>query len=341
MPEEIPSVNSDVDAVIAVLRERLVAPGLAWGAPPEPLRGGFWAEMWVGDLVGAPPEWPRRVVIRLSPDAGIAVREAAVQSAVSALGFPTPMVRATGAPELGGASRAWTVMDFVSGTPLLAGLDGLAALRRLPKLARELPDQLAGTMASLHALDVGPVRDAVVVADGDGSVGVGGLITHLMGEAQRLNHVELQRVLAVLLRDRPSEDRVAVCHGDLHPFNVLATETGPVLLDWTASRIADPAYDVAFTSMLLSAPPLAARPPLDRVIGAAGRWLARRFQSRYAVHSGVTLSPTTLAWYGDLCATRSLTEAQSWIDSGTVEQHAGHPWLTMAPGLWKQLRSRV
>jgi Ser/Thr protein kinase RdoA (MazF antagonist) len=38
---------------------------------------------------------------------------------------------------------------------------------------------------------------------------------------------------------------LVVCHGDVHPGNVVATDTGPVLLDWDLSCIGPAAWDHA------------------------------------------------------------------------------------------------
>lgn len=40
-------------------------------------------------------------------------------------------------------------------------------------------------------------------------------------------------------------DRLVVCHGDVHPGNVLSTADGPVLLDWDLACIGPPAWDHA------------------------------------------------------------------------------------------------
>ena len=79
--------------------------------------GGFWAEMWVGNLVGGPEDWPARVVVRMAPDLAVARRETAIQAAVAALGYPTPRIRASGV--IAASGRPWSVMDFVAGRPLL------------------------------------------------------------------------------------------------------------------------------------------------------------------------------------------------------------------------------
>jgi aminoglycoside phosphotransferase (APT) family kinase protein len=131
-----------------------------------------------------------------------------------------------------------------------------------------------------------------------------------------------------------------VCHGDLHPFNVLLDDSGaPVVLDWSASLLAPREYDVAFTELLLSDPPLAVPPALRPVIGAAGRLLAQRFRRGYVVASGVELDHESLRWHRALLYLRSLVEVAGWVASDDVEAHAGHPWLTLGPAFASRLAS--
>ncbi|MBA2279743.1 MAG: hypothetical protein H0W25_00690, partial [Acidimicrobiia bacterium] len=129
---------------------------------PRVLSGGFWASMATVRVEGQPERVPAALVVRNAPDRAMGAKEAAVQATLASLGFPTPAVRISEpAP---GADGWWSMADFAAGRPLLAGLDGPAALRRAPQLVRDLPGQLARTMAALHRLDPEPVTDAVRAA---------------------------------------------------------------------------------------------------------------------------------------------------------------------------------
>lgn len=51
----------------------------------------------------------------------------------------------------------------------------------------------------------------------------------------------------------PVPASVVLCHGDLHPGNVIQGRTGPVVIDWFDASIGDPVSDVARTCLLLGA----------------------------------------------------------------------------------------
>jgi aminoglycoside phosphotransferase (APT) family kinase protein len=59
--------------------------------------------------------------------------------------------------------------------------------------------------------------------------------------------------LAESLRLLPSDGPYRLCHGDLHPANVLVTPGGPIVIDWFDASRGDPRLDVARTSLLLGA----------------------------------------------------------------------------------------
>ncbi len=50
-----------------------------------------------------------------------------------------------------------------------------------------------------------------------------------------------------------SNHRSRLCHGDLHPGNVIMAATGPVIVDWFDACLGDPAGDVARSSLLTGA----------------------------------------------------------------------------------------
>jgi len=83
----------------------------------------------------------------------------------------------------------------------------------------------------------------------------------------------------------PPDDEL--CHGDLHPANVIMTAEGPRLVDWTSSVRGRAAFDLAHSHILLTefAAEAADDPERPRAVNEA-------LQSEYARLAGV--SPTAL-----------------------------------------------
>lgn len=71
--------------------------------------------------------------------------------------------------------------------------------------------------------------------------------------AHRIGHSaasERARAKALARLDAlPTGDRL--CHGDLHPDNMLVASSGPVAIDWSKAMIGDPAADAARTALLI------------------------------------------------------------------------------------------
>jgi len=310
-------------------------PGTTLTAEPTPLTGGFWASMYRVQLDGQPDGVPSEVVFRIAPDAAMGLKELTVQRAVAELGYPTPAVRLTGHADddLGGT---WSVMDFAEGTPPLGDLNGIAVLRRAPRLFGALADQLAGPMAALHALDPEPVSAAVSAAAPGVAWRVKDLLEHYEAVAHTLGRADLVAGVAALAERQPPEGATVICHGDLHPFNLLIDDRGVVtVIDWTGAIRAEPAFDVAFTSLLLANPPLDAPGPLGPVIGWVGARLARRFVARYQA-----LAPDrdlrTLDWYRGLHGARALIEI-AVIDARPATPPTPHPFRALLPAATRAL----
>lgn len=77
-------------------------------------------------------------------------------------------------------------------------------------------------------------------------------------QCQRLQH-EIQNysglaeeIKAALLKDLDQlQNDNAICHGDLHPGNILLAEEEPVIIDWVDATQGSPLADVARTTLLL------------------------------------------------------------------------------------------
>jgi aminoglycoside phosphotransferase (APT) family kinase protein len=323
------------DDLLAVLRKATGLP-VEYATPPTPLTGGYWAELARFSLRGAPPDWSGELVARVMPDAGVAAKESAVQAEVAALGYPTPAVHLHGGPEAG-LGRAFMVMDLATGAPMMAGLGGVGAVVALPRLVRSLPVLLADSMARLHRLDPEPVRGRL---DGAGASwqGMVPVVASLGESAAVLGRGDLAAAAAWLAEHAPGPEPDVICHGDLHPFNVLVDTDGSVtVLDWSAALLAPAAYDVAFTGLVLAEPPVAVPGPLRPAIRVAGRWLARRFRRAYEQRAAVTLDARSITWHEGVVCLRALVEVAGWCAAGSVAERRGHPWLVCGPAFAERL----
>ncbi len=324
---------------------RLDAPDLRFSDAPQRLGGGFWAEMFILHLHNPPSGLPSDVVARIAPDPEKSAWESTVQSGAAAQGFHTPAILLTGTPD-GLLGRAWALMDVAPGQPLLAGLSGPGALIRFPSLVRRLPDQLARITAELHAIDAAPIRSELEDLTGR-SVGVERRLDRLADRAARAEDPLLIGAVSRLQDTQPEPITNVVCHGDIHPFNVLADGDQLTLVDWTAAQIADPSCDLAFTALLLGTPPLDAPKTLRPAINAAGRKLSQRFLSRYEYHSRSAIDPRRFDWHTTLHAVRILDEITE-RESRTTESRPGdtdsrpgdavdirqdHPWHALTPAM--------
>jgi len=320
------TVNVDLDArVLEEVRVATGRPELEFAAKPVRLTGGFWAELLAFRLVDPPPGWPPDLVARVMPDAYVARKESVMQTAVAASGYPTPTVRAVGGSD-STLGQAFMIMDRVSGRPLMAGLGDRRALVSGLGSASRIPDVLASTMAALHAVDPGPVRDELAGLTGIPYT-VLGMLSFLRDSAERCGRADLVAAADFLIGHPRPTDREVICHGDLHPFNVLADAGQITVLDWSASLLGSRSYDVAFTTMMLAEPPLAVPSVLRPSLRALGRLLARRFLRRYQAGAGIRIDRDNLRWHQALVCLRILVEVAGWVHDGSIAGRSDHPFL--------------
>ena len=317
------------DNLLRVLRMITATPTLEYAGEPTRLTGGFWAELLAFELRDAPAGWDGPLVARVMPEPAVARKETVVQTAVALAGVPTPRVRGAGGPDAG-LGRAFFVMDRASGAPLLAGLDSVTGLLGAPRRLWRMPDLLADAMAKLHAVDVDDVRRELATVDSVSRT-VPELLEFIETWTTESGREDLVAASQWMRAHPVDAGDDVICHGDLHPFNVLIDERGrATVLDWSTAMLAPRALDVAFTTLVLSNPPLVVPTPIRGGLRAAGSGLARRFRARYRRHTGCEIDRATLAWFQAVVCLRALAEAASWIHDGVVESRAGHPWLLSA-----------
>jgi aminoglycoside phosphotransferase (APT) family kinase protein len=326
------------ESLLMVLRRETGRSDLDFADDPVLLTGGFWAELLSFRLANAPAGWGGPLVGRIMPAPDIAAKETAFQTEIARQGYPTPTVHAAGGPEEGVDGRAFLVMDLAGGAPLLSGLDGLSAIARVPSLGRRLPKVLAGVLADLHRLDPEPVVRALDEA-GVAQPRQACMVESLRETATALGRSDLAAAAAWLEANVPADGPAVLCHGDLHPFNVLVDDAGAVtVLDWSAALLAPATYDLGFTSLVLAEPPLFVPPRLRPVVRAAGRWLSRRFLRAYERAAGVHVDAQALRWQQGLVCVRALVEVAGWVAAGTIDDRGGHPWVLAGDAFADRLR---
>jgi aminoglycoside phosphotransferase (APT) family kinase protein len=161
-----------------------------------------------------------------TPDEWI-VFEARYAAAVYAIGAPVP--RVLGVEQIDG--RAASVFERVHGPSMWEHVINQ------PEQASAVGRQLAELQAGLFSL----LAPLALPSQSD----------RLSGKIRRAaRHVDRSIAKALALLPPPRRPP-RLCHGDLHPNNVLMSSEGPRIIDWFDAARGDPAADIARTSLLL------------------------------------------------------------------------------------------
>jgi aminoglycoside phosphotransferase (APT) family kinase protein len=321
------------DATVAEKLRELLAQELgvpvAYAEEPVPLAGGFSNEIFRFQLAHGPPGFDGPLVLRLAHDDHDVAREAIVQDGVARAGYPAPAVLLHG-------PRNGLRAPFIV-TPLVPGIefDQMLSLRTALPLFRRLPAQLAGTMADLHDVPTAPITDELAragwTAERLGSVGVLADVAALAAERDEPSVAPGLRWLHAHI---PDFAPAVVCHGDLHPLNLLFDgDRISAVLDWELARLADPAYDVARTVTLLAMAPYPMKKPVRRLVQPITRRLANSFVSHYRKRRA--LDDASLHWHEALHVLRTLTItlAGQRQPEGNRLRRTAEVWLPVAPYL--------
>ncbi len=282
-------------ALVAHLRRVLGEPSLGLAEAPAPLGGGFDTEIHAFRLQGAPPAWAGALVLRVlraHHDPGRVLREEATQNALADLGYPAPRVLlATRDPTPLGA--AFLVMERRPGRPLVERPLGMGGV-------------LLEAQLRLHSFD--PTSFARALGEAATFDG------YLDALERRLSAAGLAGLAPLLTwlgrRPRPEAPPV-ICHGDLHPQNVLVDADGVSgVVDWPNAILADPAFDVASTRLILRFVPaelVSTSRPLRWLAHAGQPLLAYRYLAGYRRRRPIPRE--RLAYYEVAAAMRALVRA--------------------------------
>jgi aminoglycoside phosphotransferase (APT) family kinase protein len=240
---DVQDVTTLPDKLISYLRAQLGNPALDFVSPLTRLQGGYETSTYRFELDCALDEWSKPLVLRLYPQfygPRNAIWESAVQNVLAGEGYPVARAHlvCTDVSVLGGA---FFIMDHLPGQSLVAAP---------PEI---VPGLLGKTHAELHNIDPGPLIEAL---DDKGIAEYDYRLTSrfdwLRDKADELPWI--RPGVNWLLDNRPPEPgRPAVCHGDFHPLNILYADgkvTG--VLDWPGFAVADPAFDVANSLVLIT-----------------------------------------------------------------------------------------
>lgn len=288
-PNADPAERASLAAtLLRVLEARTGKEGLAYARAPRLLARGATALCYHFRLASAPPGLGQDLVLRLMLHEPVSLKELTVQRTLADMGFKTPRVHCSGGPDEG-FGKPFVIMDRAPGRVLVR--HGWSAMGT----------RLAEVMSELHSIDPQPVIDALEAAGvSPESVSLEATFSGLEEVATALPLRGFREGIEWLNERRSPPERHAVCHGDLHPLNVVLEDgRAPALLDWGSVRIAEPAFDVAVTFAALSQRPL------------IGRRAAQRFLDSYGRLRPLP-QPAALRWHQALYCYKILTRVAAW-----------------------------
>lgn len=289
----------DAAVLGGALRGALGAPRLTVTSPPVTLTGGFSRTMLRVGVSGVPDGTPNDLVVRILPSLSARDREVAFQATLARAGFPTIDVVATGDGDEASGLGPFSVMPYVAGRPFV----DLDSPRDMLGSFRRVPGQLATTMLTLHATDPAPVRAALGRPDPDADLT--SLVGDVVDAAARTADASVIAAARRLAATAPSGE-VVVCHGDLHPVNLVVREDGiVVLLDWELALLGPREFDLARTALVLELIPGIRITALRPLLTVFGRRAARAFLEAY--RAGAPFDTARYEWCRALSSLRLLT----------------------------------
>jgi aminoglycoside phosphotransferase (APT) family kinase protein len=272
--------------------------GGAQRRPGELVTRGTTSDIW---------EWtPGTVVKLLRPGipehwAGI---EADITLRVHAAGLPAPAT--DGVIEVDG--RLGVVLERV---------DGETMWERMKSAPDEVPHLIGALVDIQTEFHRAPTIDGLPL-----------LTTRLerkIGEARQLSEAERAEALGMLAR---SPRGTALCHGDMHPANIVMAARGMVIVDWFDAAVGHAGADLARSSLLMR-PAETEASSLGSHLGGATDALLRLVHCAYltALMRRQLISPTAFTEWEAILAVARMSEPvptddlvrvwQRWRTAGT------------------------
>lgn len=284
--------------LLAYLRDQLDDPRLEIVSTPQAILGGNQSSVYRFELAGARDDLSKPLVLRLNPreDPAAIAWQGPLQNALAREGLPVPRVHFVGTDRsiLGGP---FLIMDLLHGEPLI----------RFPGI---LHQTLGRAHAELHGVDPGFLIRAL------NEQGVPDARYRITSQVEWLRDRSIRAPwirdgLGWIVENRPPEpSALALCHRDFHALNVLVQDgTVSGILDWGGLLIADPAFDVANTIMLLTIPG-------RHLMGSDAKLRAEPYLASYRSHR--PLDDANLGYYGVL---RCLTALVRGFLGAPIYQH--------------------
>ena len=218
---------------------------MAYDLPLTQLKGGIETATYQFQLKGGQKELNRLLALRLYPGyrgSDDAVWESSVQNMLEEQGYPAARAYKV-CPDKTVLGGAFYIMEFLPGTPLWNAT------------AEAIPEMLGKTHAALHKMDPQPLIKLLSEQGFDKNRYQfrKDFFDALAVAAQGTDLPWTRAMLDWLVKNHPPEpERLAICHGDFHPLNILIQDgkvTG--VLDWHLF-IADPVLDVVNTVRLIT-----------------------------------------------------------------------------------------
>ena len=260
-------------------------------------------------------EWtPQTVVKVLLPDIPRhwAALEADITDKVHAAGLPVPAV--DGVIEVDG--RPGVVLERIEGETMWHRMK--ASADEVPRLIEVLVDIQANVQATSGI---------------DGLPGLAARIHGKIGEAELVTDDDRRHAQA-LLTELPSG--TSLCHGDMHPANIVMSPRGMVIVDWFDAAAGHGMADYTRSSLLLR-PPETPTAEAAHLGGATGDFLERVHCSYLSALVGRGLvEPVLFATWEALLAVARMCEPVPTDDLVSIWGR----WLTDGPDATARLLQR-
>lgn len=232
------------DSLLSFLRKELNNKKVDYEIPPSQLQGGYDTSVFKFKLKNVQPSLSRPLVLRVfrkSHHPEQAMIESVIHNSLMDQGFLVPYVYYACIDDryLG---NQFLIMDFLIGALLPTVFDQNTA------------NVLGKTHAALHNADPSQLSEDMNAKGFEGiQHRIKWRIDHLLKASEYLPW--LKEIVLWLIENRPSDcEHPSICHGDFHPYNLLAKGSKvTAILDWSSCSIGDPASDVASTLVIFNA----------------------------------------------------------------------------------------